>query len=243
MITVENLHKTFGRQAVLNGLTFQAAPGQVTLLIGPNGAGKTTTLNILSGLCNPDRGTVWVAGHNLLRHRVRYQQCLSFLPQRPDFHPKLSPRKLLRFYARLRGTAADQVNPLLELVDLAGHADRPSSQLSGGMRQRLGLALLFLADSPVLILDEPGLSLDPDWRSRLKSLLLEEAGRGKTVLLATHLLDEWEGYAHRCLLCREGKIQRELDPGAIRSGYGIQSPSIASYKHENETQALFAAVG
>lgn len=84
--------------------------------------------------------------------------------------------------------------------------------LSGGTRQRLGLALLLLPDAPVLLLDEPGLSLDPTWRKRLQKTLRFEAERGKAVLVTTHLIAEWNNIAHRCLLCRDGKIERELDP-------------------------------
>ena len=87
-----------------------------------------------------------------------------------------------------------------------------TGELSGGMRQRLGLALLLLPDAPVLLLDEPGLSLDPGWRKRLQETLHFEAERGKTVLVTTHLVAEWNNVAHRCLLCRDGKIERELDP-------------------------------
>jgi ABC-type multidrug transport system ATPase subunit len=80
------------------------------------------------------------------------------------------------------------------------------------MRQRLGLALLLLADAPILLLDEPGLSLDPAWRKRLQETLHFEAQRGKTILITTHLIAEWNNVADRCLLCRHGAIERELDP-------------------------------
>ena len=87
-----------------------------------------------------------------------------------------------------------------------------TGELSGGMRQRLGLALLLLADAPVLLLDEPGLSLDPGWRTRLQEILREKTARGHAILVTTHLIAEWNKVAHRCLLCRDGQIERELDP-------------------------------
>ena len=101
------------------------------------------------------------------------------------------------------------------MLDLAGLRDFErirTGELSGGMRQRLGLALLLLPDAPVFLLDEPGLSLDPGWRKRLQETLRFEAERGKTVLVTTHLIAEWNNVAHRCLLCRDGIIERELDP-------------------------------
>jgi ABC-type multidrug transport system ATPase subunit len=90
-----------------------------------------------------------------------------------------------------------------------------TGKLSGGMRQRLGLALLLLADAPVLLLDEPGLSLDPGWRKWLQQTLRFEAQREKTVLITTHLIAEWNNVADRCLLCRDGGIERELDPADL----------------------------
>jgi ABC-type multidrug transport system ATPase subunit len=83
------------------------------------------------------------------------------------------------------------------------------------MLQRLGLALLLMPDAPVLLLDEPGISLDPGWRRRLQTILHEEARRGKTVLVTTHLLGEWNNVAHRCLLCRSGRVEREIDPANL----------------------------
>jgi len=101
---------------------------------------------------------------------------------------------------------------MLDLASLGEFARVRTGALSGGTRQRLGLALLLLADAPVLLLDEPGLSLDPGWRKRLQETLHFEAQRGKTVLVTTHLVAEWNDVADRCLLCREGAIERELDP-------------------------------
>ena len=99
-----------------------------------------------------------------------------------------------------------------------------TGELSGGTRQRLGLALLLLPDAPVLLLDEPGLSLDPAWRKRLQDTLRFEAERGKTILLTTHLVAEWNNVAHRCLLCCEGRIERELDPRNLPSDFDLLEP-------------------
>ena len=96
-------------------------------------------------------------------------------------------------------------------------ADKPAGKLSGGLHQRLGLAILLQPEVPVLLLDEPCLSLDPHWRRRLQALLRAEAAKGRTILLATHLLAEWEGVADCCLLCEEGCIPGKLDPANLRS--------------------------
>ena len=106
-------------------------------------------------------------------------------------------------------------------------ANERTGALSGGMRQRLGLALLLLADAPVLLLDEPGLSLDPGWRTRLQEILREKTARGHAILVTTHLIAEWNGVADRCLLCREGRIEREIDPNDLPHNFDDENEPTA----------------
>jgi len=215
MISAENLTKGYGRKLVLRGISLQTQPGAVTLMVGPNGAGKSTTVKILAGLIRPNSGNAWINGFNLVDQRLAAQRSLAYLPQRPSFHPRLTCLEVLRFYARLRGTPLSRCHTMLELTGLNDVARVRTQELSGGMRQRLGIAFLLLADAPVLLLDEPGLSLDPGWRQRLQQTLHFEAQRGKTVLVTTHLIAEWNNVADRCLLCRDGVIERELDPSDL----------------------------
>jgi ABC-2 type transport system ATP-binding protein len=212
MIAVDRLTKSYGTKEVLRGMTFRADPCAITLLVGPNGAGKSTTLKVLAGLIRPSSGLVRVNGFDVMADRIKAQSRLAYMPQSPSFHPRLNCVEVLRFYARLRGVAVARCEAMLELTGLSDVAHVRTGKLSGGMRQRLGLALLLLADAPILLLDEPGLSLDPAWRKRLQETLHFEAQRGKTVLITTHLIAEWNNVADRCLLCRNGAIERELDP-------------------------------
>ena len=212
MITAENLVKNYGRKPVLREMSISANAGQITLLVGPNGAGKTTTVKVLAGLVRPNSGTARIDSFDIIRDRIKAQRALSYLPQRPNFHPRLTCIEIICFYARLRGLALSRCDAMLDQFGLREFERLRVGKLSGGTRQRLGLALLFLPDAPVLLLDEPGLSLDPAWRKRLQETLRFEAERGKTVLVTTHLVAEWNNVAHRCLLCRDGKIERELDP-------------------------------
>ncbi len=216
MISAISLIKSYGRRRILDGLTLTAKAGEVTLLVGSNGAGKTTTLRILAGAARPDSGTVEIDGADILRNRRDAQHRLAFLPQAVTFDPRLTCRELLRFYARLRGIAVARVPEFLETVGLEDEATKRAGELSGGLRQRLGLAVLLLPDAPVLMLDEPGLSLDPAWRARMREMLRDQAAAGKTVLVATHLLGEWEGAVDRCLRCGDGKITGEIDPEHLR---------------------------
>jgi len=221
MIAVEHLVKNYGLKEVLRDISIFAEPGAITMLVGPNGAGKTTTVKILAGLVKPDAGTVRVQSFDIVLDRIKAQRALSYLPQHPDFHPRLTCIEIIRFYARLRGLPSSRCEAMLDLAGLREFARVRAGELSGGTRQRLGLALLLLSDAPVLLLDEPGLSLDPAWRKRLQDTLRFEAERGKTVLLTTHLVAEWNNVAHRCLLCRDGMIERELDPANLPSDFDL----------------------
>src|SRR5262245_14907308 len=212
MISAQNLTKSFGRKAILRGISLRVDTNQITLMVGPNGAGKSTTVKVLAGLIRPNSGTAHVNGFDIVQQRISAQHATAYLPQRPSFHPKLTCLEILRFYAGLRGVPTSRCEAMLQLTGLGDVARVRTEKLSGGMRQLLGIAFLLLADSPVLLLDEPGLSLDPGWRKWLQQKLRFEAQRGKTVLVTTHLIAEWNDVADRCLLCRDGIIERELDP-------------------------------
>jgi ABC-type multidrug transport system ATPase subunit len=219
MIEVGNLRKSYGTTTVLRDVTFRLSSGEIGILTGDNGAGKTTLLRILSGLARSDGGTAKIAGRDIGVDRLEAQANLSFVPQGLAFHPATTPELLLGFYARLRGKNASrtQVAGLLDRFDLLEKRRKPVRTLSGGMVQRLGLALLLLPEAPVLLLDEPAISLDPGWRERLGEILREERDKGRTVLLTTHLPTEWEGEADLHFCCREGQVFPETDSPAARA--------------------------
>jgi ABC-type multidrug transport system ATPase subunit len=215
MICAENITKSYGHTEVLRCISLRADARQITLMVGPNGAGKSTTVKVLAGLIRPNSGTAHVNGFDIVEQRIAAQRSMAYLPQRPSFHPKLTCLEVLRFYAGLRGIPASRCEAMVQLTGLGDVAKTRTEKLSGGMRQLLGVAFLLLADAPVLLLDEPGLSLDPGWRKWLQQKLRFEAERGKTILVTTHLIAEWNDVADRCLLCRDGVIERELDPGNL----------------------------
>lgn len=237
MITTRSLEKSFGRRQVLNGLDLTVHPGAVTLLVGSNGAGKTTTLRLVAGLSEPDAGGIEIDGHDLRRARQEALARLVYLPQAPRFHPRLTVRDTMEFYARLRGRSIERAIAAINDWGLDSHAREPSGKLSGGLRQRLALAIFALADAPVLLLDEPGLSLDPEWRARLQGYLREQAALGRTVLVATHLLGEWEGRADRCLLVEHGRAGGEIPPDTLQRHFPSPPASPASAKASEKPQA------
>ena len=240
MIAIDRLTKSYAQQAVLRGISFRADPSAITLLVGPNGAGKSTTLKVLAGLIRPNDGLARVNGFDVVVDRIKAQRTLAYLPQSSSFHPLLTCLEVLRFYAGLRGVMKARCEAMLELTGLTDVARVRTGKLSGGMRQRLGLALLLLADAPVLLLDEPGLSLDPAWRKRLQKTLHFEAQRGKTVLVTTHLIAEWNNVADRCLLCRDGAIERELDPTDLPHNFDAPALGSARVSRVGEGVPAFA---
>jgi ABC-2 type transport system ATP-binding protein len=224
MITISGLTKSYGTHRVLDALDLDARPGQVTLLVGANGSGKTTTLRQLCGLSSPDAGRIGIGGVDLATSRTGALAQMSFLPQSPRFHAQLTVGAILEFYARLRGLPPSRVAAVEQHWQLAGLRGQATGRLSGGTRQRLALAVLSLPDAPVLVLDEPGLSLDPDWRRFLHAELHAVARRGATVLVATHLLGEWEGHADRCLVLEGGRVERELPSSRLREAFPFSLP-------------------
>ena len=227
MISAHNIVKSFGREEILRGISLHADTNQITLMVGPNGAGKSTTVKVLAGLIRPNNGTARVNGFDVVQQRIAAQRATAYLPQRPSFHPKLTCLEVLRFYAGLRGVPPSRCEAMLQLTGLGDVARMRTEKLSGGMRQLLGVAFLLLADAPVLLLDEPGLSLDPGWRKWLLQKLRFEAERGKTILVTTHLIAEWNDVADRCLLCRDGIIERELDPRNLPDDFDeLETPGV-----------------
>lgn len=225
MIIVRSLKKSFGSRHVLIGLDMCVQPGVVTLLVGSNGAGKTTTLRLMAGLSDADAGMIFIVGNDLHTERKAALARVSYLPQVPRFHPRLTVWQTTRFYAQLRGRTDEAARIALGTWGMDGFIGVPTGKLSGGLRQRLALAVFSLADTPVLLLDEPGLSLDPEWRQRLQDFLRGKAQSGHTVLVATHLLGEWEGRADRCLLVERGRLQGELPPDQLREHFSRLSPA------------------
>ena len=225
MITIRDLHKAYRRCRVLDGLDLDARPGEVTLLVGANGTGKTTLLKQVCGLSTPDAGRIVIAGADLATSRQAALAALAYLPQSPRFHPRLTVAAILEFYAALRGLNAARARAAEARWRLTDVRDQATGRLSGGTRQRLALAVQSLPDAPVLVLDEPGLSLDPDWRRFLHAELRETARRGVTVLVATHLLGEWDGQADRCLVLEQGRVARELPASRLREAFPFTLPA------------------
>jgi ABC-type multidrug transport system ATPase subunit len=206
MIRVDGVSKSYGRIRALDGVSFEIPRGETFGIIGPNGAGKTTLLKILLGLVRPDRGTVSVDGVDLVRDPVAVRRTMGYVPQRAVFEDNATGAEVLRFLSRLRNVPEGHAAAHAAQAGVDDLLERRVGTLSGGQRQRLSLAAALLGDPPVLLLDEPTASLDPEATAEFRSLVQRLAAQGRTLLLCSHLLADVERLCHRALVLLDGKV-------------------------------------
>lgn len=219
MIHVQKLVKRYGTTRVLDGLSFEVGAGEAVALWGENGAGKTTTLKCLLGLASFE-GRATVAGFDAARAGKAARAQVGYVPQELAFYD-LTTLETVQFYARLKKVAPQRVREVLGLVGLVGHDTKQVGQLSGGMKQRLALALALLPDPPILLLDEPTSNLDAAGREGFMRLLAEQRAAGKTLLFSSHRLEELEAIADRVLILRAGRVALACAPTEVAQRLGL----------------------
>jgi ABC-type multidrug transport system ATPase subunit len=204
MIEIRKLTKRFGEFTAVDGVSFSVGEGETFALLGPNGSGKSTILKCIAGLVRPSSGDIRVAGEKTSDDR----RSISYLPQRIDFHRCLTAGEILEFYCRLRKLPASRIEDVLHHseFDFNGFSKKRISELSGGMIQRLGLAVSCLPDAPILLLDEPTVSLDPKGALSFRRFLKKLREKGKTIVFTSHLLADVEELADRVAILVDGKL-------------------------------------
>jgi ABC-2 type transport system ATP-binding protein len=220
MITVNHLTKRYpqpGRAwwsdatvTAVDDVSFHLGRGEALALWGVNGAGKTTILKCLLGLLDCE-GELTLDGHDLRRDGRRARHFLGYVPQELAFHADMSVMESCRFYAQLKKVPADRIPVVLEQVGLAAQGQKAVGALSGGMKQRLALALALLADPPVLLLDEPTSNLDAATRDEFIDLLVTLRQAGKSLLFTSHHAEEVERLADQVLILKDGRIDEIRD--------------------------------
>ena len=205
VVSVNALTKRFGDVVAVDDLTFGLDAGTVTGFLGPNGAGKTTTLRVLLGLADPTAGEALVFGRRY-RELDQPSRRVGAVLESNDFHPARTGRDHLRALALAAEIAPSRVDEVLDLVELAGNADRRVGTYSLGMRQRLGLAGALLGDPELLVLDEPANGLDPAGVHWLRSFLRNFAEAGRTVLVSSHILAEVAQTVDQVLIIDRGRL-------------------------------------
>jgi ABC-2 type transport system ATP-binding protein len=202
---VQALSKRYGRKVAVEGLSFCAAPGEILALAGPNGAGKTTTLLCLAGLLRPDGGTISWQGRTLGAERTR---AMALIPETPEVYDMLTVWEHMVFVARscrLEGDWRDEAARLLARLGIEEQRDTLGEALSKGMRQKVLVAAAVLAGTPVLLLDEPMIGLDPRGQRELAAILREMRAQGRALIVSTHLLGYIEGLCDRVLILNQGR--------------------------------------
>ena len=217
MIQIRGLVKRFGPVTAVDDLSFDVQPGTVTGFLGPNGAGKTTTLRILLGLVAPDAGTATIKGFPYRQLPEPLHQAGAVL-EASSFHPGRTARAHLRIQALAAAADPSRIEDVLDLVGLAGAADRRVGGFSLGMRQRLGLAAALLADPELLILDEPANGLDPEGIRWLRGLLRGFAAEGGTVLVSSHLLAEAAQTVDDVVIVDQGRLVAQGPVAELTAG-------------------------
>ena len=213
MLEARHLTKYFSAIPAIRDVSFTVPPGTILGLLGPNGSGKSTTVSILTGLREPSAGQVWFNGINVADRLVEYKARIGYVPEDPHIYTFLSGREHLDLVGRLRrlpgSLRAHKIATLLDLFGMSGAADQPMSAYSKGMKQKVLIIAALLHDPDLLILDEPESGLDLTAGLVLRHLIAILAGRGKTILYSSHLLDNVERLCAGVVVLHRGSIVAE----------------------------------
>jgi ABC-2 type transport system ATP-binding protein len=205
-IDVERLTKRYGDLLAVNDISFHVRTGEVFAFLGPNGAGKTTTVEIIETIRPPTSGHVRLLGMDVTTRKRDIVPRIGVLPQGFSSFDRITVRETIRYYARLFGCRNTDVDGLIELANLEDKSDEQFKNLSGGLRQRLGIAIALVNDPEVVFLDEPTTGLDPRARREVWEVLLSLKKNGKTVFLTTHYMEEAELLADTVAIISKGTI-------------------------------------
>lgn len=214
-----NVSKRFGEVTALDDVSFHAPIGSVTVLLGPNGAGKTTTVRLTTGAVLPNFGGIQVLGLNPLHDGDEIRTRVGVVPPKPAFYDMLSGWENLQFAATIFGSTEAAARSAAERFGIDHALGQEVGGYSTGMRTRLALARAVIHDPEVLMLDEPTAGLDPESAKAVLELIREMAGRGRTIVMCTHLLHEAEGIADQVVLMEEGSVRAAGNPLELARTY------------------------
>ena len=215
VIEVEKLTKRYGNLLAVNDISFSVRKGEVFALLGPNGAGKTTTVEMIDTLRTPTSGKVRLLGMDVTKKKHNIVRRIGVLPQGFSSFDAITVRETIQYYSRLFRRRGPDVDGLIDLVNLKDKAKEQYKTLSGGLKQRLGIAIALVNDPEVVFLDEPSTGLDPRARREVWEVLLGLKKKGATVFLTTHYMEEAELLADTVAIISAGKIIARGSPGEL----------------------------
>jgi ABC-2 type transport system ATP-binding protein len=218
-IRTERLTKSFDGRKAVDGLTLNIAAGEIFGLVGPDGAGKTTTMRLLTAILEPTSGDAWVAGHHIVKEAEAIKEDIGYMSQRFGLYPDLTVMENIDFYADIYGVPrrgrAERIDRLLAFSNLTPFQKRLAGNLSGGMKQKLGLACALIHTPQVLFLDEPTNGVDPSSRRGFWRILYQLLREGVTIFISTAYLDEAER-ANRIGLLHRGRLLAVGTPEEVK---------------------------
>ncbi|WP_395783946.1 ABC transporter ATP-binding protein [Aquirufa sp.] len=226
-IFVSNLGKKYGQQWAVQGLNFQAQPGEIIGFLGPNGAGKSSTLKMLVGLLPPTEGSAQIQGIDIQSNTLALKKQIGYLAENNPIYPEMYVKEFLEIIGKLHGytnkNCQKRIQEVVELVGLSREQSKKIGELSKGYQQRVGIAQAIFHNPDILILDEPTSGLDPNQMEEIRQLILSLKSN-KTILFSSHLLSEVESICDRILLINQGKLMADCSiseakayPGGLTS--------------------------
>ncbi len=212
MIELKNVHKNYGENRALRGISFSIQRGEVVGMLGPNGAGKTTALKILVGYLMPTSGTATVAGHNVEAEPLAVQKKIGYMPEKAPLYHDMLVQEYLSFTADMRALEGarkkERIHRVAHDCAILDVLTRPIGHLSKGYRQRVGLAAAMVHDPEILLLDEPTSGLDPNQIVEVRDLI-RRLGAHKTIIFSTHILSEVEVCCSRAVMIIDGLVRAD----------------------------------
>jgi ABC-2 type transport system ATP-binding protein len=241
MVTVTDLHKSFGSTVAVDGISFSVNPGEVVGLLGPNGAGKTTTMRMITGFMSPDSGTVTVDGITVTDHPTDAQAVMGYLPENNPLYRDMLVSELLDHSCALRGIVGGAKTEAVDYAVAAGGiADvyhRSVGELSKGYRQRVGIATALIHRPKILILDEPTEGLDPNQRNEIRKVV-RELGRRHTVIVSTHVMQEAEAVCTRMIIVNHGRVVADGTAAQVARMAGSRRTLVVEVEGDRVDQLL-----
>lgn len=230
-ISVTDLRQGYGKTVVLKDINLTVQSGEILALIGPSGSGKTTLINSIMGMLKPMQGSVTVLGQSMPSRKLLAK--IGFMAQNDALYGTLTARENLIFFGKMIGVSkkqlASQIDYAAKIVNLTTDLDKRVVDFSGGMKRRLSLAISLISDPDILILDEPTVGIDPELRVQIWQELHRAAGKGKTILLTTHVMEDAE-QADRLMMVRNGDAIGQGSPEDLIHQFNVQTVEEAFLK-------------
>lgn len=224
-ISIQNLTKLYNEQKALDNVSLEINNGEIVGLLGPNGAGKSTMMKIITCFIPPTKGSVKVCGYDIFDNPMDVRKKIGYLPEHNPLYLDMYVREFLDFVAGVHGLGKqkkERIEQMIEMTGLTKEVNKKIGTLSKGYRQRVGIAQAMIHDPEVLILDEPTSGLDPNQLVEVRDLI-KNAGKDKTVLLSTHIMQEVEAVCDRTIIINNGQVVADDNTKHLASGQSLET--------------------